>query len=346
MSCSFFDLPESKAKYTQIDCKIYEGFTLIAQYPGFYCSFASNGEWLSLDEDTLTFYDKNNSVKFKFPQLVHHELKFSRDESKIYFLSSEVKTYKNLKTRFDVINISDLKGNILYRWNTFDHIDEIFKKLELNEFKNEIPTDIPPSHNLALAPYEFSHLNAISEIPENDLEKKYSFMKKGNLLVTFNGLAAIVIFDPELKTMQHYFTKMINTELYGFHDAQILPNGHLIFFKNVSNKEGELVTSLDEMNLETGEVVWSFSFKKPNFERNPINGSVQVLENNNILIGENSHGGRAVEITRSGKIVGITENIPRDPVTGLPIMVYRAKKVDVDKFLKTNQIGIWARNQH
>lgn len=348
MSCSFFDSPEPELRYTQIDCKLYdETFKLIAQFPGFYCDFAPNGEWLGLEDDRLILYNKDNSPKYKFPDSVHHELKFSSDGKKIYFLSSEVKIYKNRKTRFDVMNVSDRNGKLLYRWSTYDHIADIIKTLDLNDYEHVFPTPLLGSARHPVdTNFEFSHINAIAEIPENTLESDLPFMKRGNLLVTFNGLGGLVIFDPELKNILHVFNKMLKIELYGFHDAQIWPNGHLTLFQNVSDKDGEFGTSLKEFDIKSEKEVWSFLFRKPAFTYNPINGSLQVLPNDNLFIGENSFGGRALELTRNGEFISLIENSPRDPLTRFPYMIYRAKKVNVDMFLKNNQLGIWARNQN
>ncbi|MBC7540257.1 MAG: hypothetical protein H7281_15640 [Bacteriovorax sp.] len=342
--CRFFDSQNEIVQTLQVDCKLYDQESnIIAQFPGFTCAFAPNGEWLSLVESELTLYNKDNSPKYKFPFKAHHELKFSSDGKKIYFLTSDIKMFKGKKTRFDIINISDRNGRILSRWSTHDHLDELYQLFDLKKYDHWMPSKMQSAHFAADEQHEFSHLNAIYEIPQNLLEDTFPFMKHGNLIVTFNGLGSVVIFDPELKRIEHVFEKMIKTELYGFHDAQILPNGHLIFFKNFNEKAGELVTSIEEFDIKKEISVWSFVFNKPDFKHNDINGSVQVLENDNILLGENSFGGRAVEISRSGEIQWLKINDTRYGADKLPAMIYRAKKLNLDEFFKNNILGAWAR---
>jgi hypothetical protein len=342
--CRFFESEKEAVKFIQIDCKLYDHESnIIAQYPGFLCAFSPSGEWLSLEQNVLTLYNKDNSPKYKFPFKVHHELKFSNDSKKIYFLSSEVKQFKGIKTRFDVINISNTNGDLLARWSTYDHLDELYQILNLKIYDHWMPSKMANAQFGTEETHEFSHLNAIYEIPENVLENSLPYMKRGNLVVTFNGLGSILIFDPELKRVEHTFMKMIKTELYGFHDAQILPTGHLIFFKNLNEKSGELVTSIEEFDIKKEVSVWNFVFKKPDFKHNEINGSVQVLDNDNVFLGENSFGGRAVEINRNGDIQWVKMSDTRRGVDKIPSMIYRAKKINLDNFFKNNLFGVWSR---
>lgn len=344
-SCSFFESPKEVALHIQIDCKLYDlESKMIAQFPGYTCAFAPSGEWLSLTDSELSLFRSDNSLKYKYPDKIHHELKFSNDGKSIYYLSSEIKVFKNKKTRFDVLNVSDLNGKPLARWSTYDHQQELYQLLNLQKFDHFIPNTMTNAHFKADEQQEFSHVNAIYEIPKNSLEDNLPYMKSGNLVVTFNGLGSILIFDPGLKRILHSFDKFIDTKLYGFHDAQILPNGHLIFFKNVGYRDGVLVTSLEEFDILKERSVWSFVFEKPNFAHNEINGSVQVLENDNVFIGENSLGGRALEISRDGEVQWLKYSDSNDRVKPLPSMIYRAKKIQLDSFLKNNILGAWARD--
>ncbi len=332
---------EVEPDYYQIDCRLYnEAGELVAAFPGFTCSFATNGEWLGLNQHELVLYDSNNNRKFVFPYWVHHELRFSRDESKIYFLSSVVKKWKGINTRFDVINVADKNGKLLASWSLADHAEEIIRLFHQEQLlpampfkmdKNTLPVDVM---------HEFSHLNAIAEIPPNALEFILPYMKRGNLLVTFNGLGRIVIFDPQLKKIEHIFDNdFLDLGDYGFHDAQILPNGHLIVYKNINDWENRKFSSLNEYDVFLKRMVWSFKLDEPQFSLNPINGTIQVLPNDHIVISDNSHGGRVVEMTRSGEMIYQRFNDRVDKETELPVMIYRAKKVAADKFLVNNILG-------
>lgn len=323
-----------------IDCKIFdESSNFISAYPGFICAFADDGEWLSLEEDKMRIFDSTNQLRYTLPYKVHHELRFSRDQKRIYFLSSDFRTYKGVRTRFDVLNIADRKGNLLYSWNTADHIDELVQELNLGNLVQFLPASMKhvPKRD---ADYEFSHFNAIAEIPPNEAELFLPYMKRGNLIATFNGIGKIVVFDPKLSKIVHVFGDFVKLNAYGFHDAQILPNGHLIFFNNINEPGADSHTSIDEYDVLLKTRVWSFDFERPLFDLNKINGSVQVLSNGHILIGDNSFGaGRAVEITRKGEVVFVLMNNHLDPSTKLPYMIYRAKKISAEKFFKNNITG-------
>jgi hypothetical protein len=324
--------------YFQLDCRIYdETSTLVATFPGFYCAFASNGEWLSLEEDTLKIYDTRNQLKYNFPFFVHHELRFSRDETKIYFLSSVSKMFKGILTRFDVINVSDRNGNLLYKWDTSEHINELINTLKLDQLVHAMPFPVIRSRqNLK---FEFSHLNAIQEIPPNPYELILPYMKRGNLLVTFNGLGGFIIFDPELSKIEHIFGRELGVDYYGFHDAQILSNGHLIFYKNLNGINENNFSSLEEFDVLLEKKYWNYKLKSPEFAVNKINGSVQILNNNHVFISDNSFGGRAVELKRNGELVWSKYNERKDDQTHLPVMIYRAKKIAADKFFLNNITG-------
>lgn len=335
--CSFKE--KSASQHLQIDCKIYDSDTrLIINFPGFTCQFLPSGEWLALFANDLFLYSKDNIVKYKFPYKVHHELKVSNDQKKFYFLSSEIKMFKGLKTRFDVINVSDINGRLLASWNTFDHIAEIYEKFSLKIFDNHLPHKMDDKNFAPDEQMEFTHFNAIYEIPKNPLESKYHYMKAGNLLVTLNGLGGVGIFDPELKKIEHIFP-ILKTSLNGLHDGQILPNGHLIIFRNYNERQNAPFTTIDEYDIPSGKLVWSFEFTEPRFTYNNVGGAVQVLDNDNVLITDNSFGGRAIEIDRSGKTVFLKFNDSLDQKMLKPIYMYRARKVNLDQFFKNNPSG-------
>lgn len=341
LSWLVFSGKEATPDYYQMDCRLYnESGLLIASYPGFTCAFATNGEWLGLNMHELVLYDSRNNRKFVFPDWVHHELRFSRDESKIYFLSSVVQRWKTFNTRFDVINVADRNGKVLASWSLADHKDEIIRLFHQEKLIPAMPFLMDRNTYPVPVTHEFSHLNSISEIPPNAYEIFLPYMKRGNLLVTFNGLGRLVIFDPMLKRIEHIFdNEFLGLEDYGFHDAQILPNGHLTIYKNMNLEEKPPYTTLNEYDVLLKKKVWSYRLKKPQFDLNKINGTFQVLSNDNVVISDNTRGGNVVEMTRSGDIVFRKFNERMDKDTDLPVMIYRAKKVAADKFLMNNISG-------
>lgn len=334
-SCS----PQKKTeaeKHLQIDCRILDqDLKLLKSFTGNYCAFFPNGEWISITGKELKLFSKNNQLKYRFKEMGHHEVRLSNDQKRIYFLSSEIRNFKNKKTRFDVINIADTEGKILARWDLFDHIDELYKLLELSSLDFALPAE-RPDETFPDIKYEFSHVNSIYEIPANELQSRFPYMKKGNLLVTFNGLSSVVIFDPELKNIKFVY-RVLKTNLLGIHDGQILPNGHLLIFKNYNDPIDAPFTSINEFDMQNDLSVWSYVFKTPELDYNPHSGSVQMLESGNVFFTDYSHGlGKMVEIERSGKVVKLVANNILDPKTSLPLNMYRAKKINLDSFLNNN----------
>lgn len=329
----------------RMDCRLYSSTgQLVANFPGYSCEFASDGWWLAIDGYFGKIYDSSNTLKFQFKDPVHHEMKFSRDEQKIYFLSAEQQDWKDKRTKFDIINIADRQGNILAQWKTSEHLHELYEKLDLlqNDWQLPLPMNF---NNLPFEiTHEFSHLNAISEIPPNPLEMVLPYLKRGNLLVTFNGLGALVVFDEKLSRIEHVFDRrLLGVNIWGFHDAQILPNGHLLMFKNVNSGGGKPYTSINEYDLLFEKEIYHFKFEPPEFGYNDINGTVQLLPDDRIVLSENSHGGRIVEMSREGIIYFQVRNDRKDPVTKLPSNIYRGKKIAAEKFLSNNVMGVMSR---
>ncbi|MBC7540259.1 MAG: aryl-sulfate sulfotransferase [Bacteriovorax sp.] len=322
--------------HIQVDCRILDkNFQQLKSYSGTYCAFFPNGEWISITGKVIDLHSKTNQLRVHFPQMGHHEIKLSKDEAKIFFLSTEIRDFKGKKTRFDVINISDRNGALVARWDLFEHLDELYQKLDLTPFDKMIPTE-SFDENFPDSKYEFSHLNAIYEIPKNNLEKSFPYMKEGNLLVTFNGLGSVVVFDPELKRIEFIY-RVLKTNLLGISDGQILPNGHLLIFKNTNTSNKHLYSSINEYDLQKNSSVWNYDLNEKEFTHIPDNGAVQLLSNNNIFITESSGSmGRMLEVNRKGEVVRVQLNDMLDSRTKKPSNIYRAKKINLEKFLEFN----------
>jgi hypothetical protein len=85
----------------------------------------------------------------------------------------------------------------------------------------------------------------------------------------------------------------------GQHDPQVLANGNLLLFDNRGLNEE---SSILELDLPTGDVVWSYRGDETNPFYSRACGTVQRLPNGNTLITESDRG-RAFEVTPSGRIV-------------------------------------------
>lgn len=120
---------------------------------------------------------------------------------------------------------------------------------------------------------EFSHFNAIYEIPKNALEKKWPYMKAGNLVVTLNGLGGVGIFDPELKRIEHYVL-ILKTSVMGLHDGQILPNVEI-------ERSGKIVMQKhnDTLDQKMLKPIYMYRARKTNLDSFFNNNSSGVFIN-------------------------------------------------------------------
>lgn len=282
------------------------------------CEFLPDGKSLVFQKDagdvkeTLFLYDNHQNVIWQKKMDLHHVLKLSTDKTRIFTLSYESHQYNGAPFLFDVINILDLKGNITHSWSTFKNKDNT--SVACSSYPRTFnDSDLPGIK-------EFTHLNSLYEIPENELSKKYSWMKKGNLIVNMLGFNVYGIFDPELKLLH---TIPYAKDCFGIsHDAQILPNGNLLVFRNLYQFGLEL-SDVVEMNIETSEIL-----RKIEVPYSSIRGSVQQLRDNQLLITESQNGGRAFIVDQNGAVVMDMMNPINDTTTNKPVVFQVFRKSD------------------
>ena len=253
------------------------------------------------EQNKLYLYDAHQKELWNKDIEIHHALKFSEDGQSIYTLSSEHHDYQNHPFRFDVVSKFDLKGQELHRWSLYDHKDNpptcsnTPRLFEDSENKNE---------------KEFAHFDALYEIPRNALSKKYDWMMPPKIIVSMQGLNVFGIFSMDLQLLK---TIPVNDECAGmFHDGQILPNGHLIYFRNAHPNSSEK-SDIIEMDIETHKIVKSISVPYSS-----IRGTVQKLINGHYLVTESKNGGRAIQVSDEGKVLWEMTNPVVDPVTKQP----------------------------
>lgn len=273
--------------YLQVDCAIYtlEG-TLEKKFSDYLCLFMDDGSRYSLKASTvdktgyvqgkITRYSKTNQIVWQKNLDVHHELSLTPDKQHLTFISSESGEADGRKIRFDVMNVSDLNGNIIKRWSTKDHFSEI--KKEMAHWKREllyldIKTSIPfPDH------YEFTHINSFKEIPPNESYGQLPWFQPGNYIIGVNCLNLFFILDQDLNKIIKTISYGNYDQACGTHDAQVLSNGNILHYVNVKHLN-EKKSYLQEYDPRSREVVWSWPDDKNLNFFNPMLGSVQRLKN-------------------------------------------------------------------
>ena len=164
---------------------------------------------------------------------------------------------------------------------------------------------------------EFAHCNSCAELSD------------GNIILSFRRISTLMVIEKRSKRVK-WFQR---DDAWGQqHDAEMLPNGNILFFANGIHVPGGVFNSrVIELNPNTGEEVWSYqgspvwSFFSPN-----ISGA-QRLVSGNTLICEGLNG-RIFEVTTEGQIVWeyVSPWFGNHHPTGPSNAVFRAYRYDVE----------------
>lgn len=324
-SCSIFN---SKGK---LIFKAKSGYLL--------CAFRDDGSYFAAKaaEDKFTYFDARDEVIWTATDHIHHQIKLTPDNEKLLIISSELMDYKKQKLRSDCFSVRNFKNEKEHEWCLKDHLDEL-KKIGF-KFGPE-PSDTSTISPLIYAKDEIVHANSIYQIQENSLASLNPAFQKGNYLVNFwDNSGLVLVLDKNLeKILWHMNSRSIFKS--GFHDLQLTPEGHLLFYLNQNPLDNtkKFYSSLVEADALTFEKLWTY-------EKNPkekfaaeFMGSIQVLPNGNILYSDTTNGGQAFEITKPGLEVWSFTNPERDYVSKIPIEVPEVRVFDHLNFLKAHQI--------
>ena len=171
----------------------------------------------------------------------------------------------------DYLREVNLKGETVWEWHSY-------RDLEIEQY---------PLHAMSTRK-EFAHCNSCAELPD------------GSILLSFRKNSTLIIVDKNTKKAK-WFKR--DDEWGQQHDAEMLPNGNILFFANGINvPRGIYHSRVIELDPSSGEEVWTYqgspiwSFFSPN-----ISGC-QRLPSGNTLICEGLNG-RIFEVTTDGKIV-------------------------------------------
>lgn len=284
--------------------------------PGNYVTFYhKKNAVVSHCNSNLFEYNKNLDINWKISEYIHHELTVTADDN-ILLLSNEEEVVNHEKIVFDDVVCFNSEGKLLYNWSTYEQrrylLNYIIRDTNIFLYKNTGESDpekvfsrIIPSLNFQdlgiKSKREFFHMNAIHEIPANDLSKTDNRFRKGNIMLNFcsynDSIASfIAIVDPnDYSILWHYVQKDKKT----MHTPSMLANGHILVYVNAESEYDS--TFIDEINPLTNEVVWSYTEKFPNPTMRKGIGSCQRLTNGNTLISNNN--GFVYEITSGKEIV-------------------------------------------
>lgn len=147
--------------------------------------------------------------------------------------------------------------------------------------------------NYPLHPYqhrdEFSHANSLFALPN------------GDILVSLRRSSWLFIIDRATRKVRW---QMQDHAWGGQHNAQMLPNGNLLFFANGLHTPGRNIphSRVIELDPQTRKEIWSYQGSPPWTFNSPHISGAQRLWSGNTLICEGLWG-RIFEVTPAGDIV-------------------------------------------
>jgi outer membrane protein assembly factor BamB len=243
-----------------------------------------NGDLLGIYEGLgLVKLDARSRVLWAYRGGIHHDL-FVTEDGTIYALDREGKILPriNLKEGVleDFVTVLDSSGRSLRKIS----ILECFERSSFAGLLEGMPRT-----------GDIFHTNTLEVLDGRFADRNPAF-RKGNVLVSVLKLDTLAILDPDRGTV-------VWARKGGWrrqHQPTFLDNGHLLVFDNLgAARDRSRALEVDPL---TGKTLWQFGGGRDVDLFSKTLGSVQRLPNGNTLISE-SENGRAVEVTREGRVV-------------------------------------------
>jgi hypothetical protein len=341
---------------------------VLKYFPIGLANFLPDGSIVGKVDTFLVKTDSDLNIIWKTPALVHHDIKVG-DDGRVYVISTEKRPLLHQMVRFDVIEIFSPEGNLLYKWGTWEHLDDFLTIISKSSLKQQLKLPFSPalgaekyiSQNPKLFLYqdrttffgkpddlEFSHFNSIQVLPDNEVAKSIPAFKKGNLLLSFNYYHCFGILDISTSKIiwagylpdSLYVNDSTNNPYYHERDLQVLhtplltDKGTILAYLNTTHNRP--FSSITEFNPITGQPVWEYTASPRQKMSSTFKGAAEKLANGNILVTDISKGGRCFELTPQKEIVWDWACPLRDEDDSLPWEFYRSHRLNEDlcqKFL-------------
>ncbi|AUN99952.1 hypothetical protein C0V70_17935 [Bacteriovorax stolpii] len=212
----------------QIGCELYdENGGLIKRFPGSMCHFEESGDRIQVNYEDIQYINANEKVLWSAPGVHHHQLKVDSERNELAILGETSHNIFGCETRFDTIEIYDMKTGRKKHVVDFRDVFEkkiiqvsreyaFLKKLYMRNSKNYL--------------CDTTHVNSFFQITKNPISKKIPAFAEGNWLVNFSFTGYVLIFDRDFKKVLWHR----NIELPGinFHDIQSTPEGKILLYVN------------------------------------------------------------------------------------------------------------------
>lgn len=240
----------------------------------------------------LQRYDWNGNLLWERRLPVHHDVELAPDGTllALAFLRRSVPDLiPEIPVRDDRILRLDTDGNVLEDYSLLDAIGRGRDRFPLGRVQPSPGPDGAPQLDLL-------HANSLEWVVQPGEFADAVSGEKGAILVCFRHQNRVAIFDWAARRAVWSWGK---GELSGPHDAQLLPDGHVLIFDNGIRQQR---SRLLEVDPATGGIVWEYQADPPGGFYTLSKGSIQRLPNGNTLAAE-SDSGRAFEVTPTGEVV-------------------------------------------
>lgn len=141
--------------------------------------------------------------------------------------------------------------------------------------------------------------------------------RPGQALLSFREINAVGLLDQQSERIVWLKTGSWMRQ----HDADLLPNGHLLLFDNEGDLAEHGASRVLEIDPATEAVTWSYGGREGEPLESIVRSSQDRLANGNTLIVE-SDAGRVIEVTPEGRIVWEFVNPVRGAGDRIPIIFW------------------------
>lgn len=232
---------------------------------------------LSTDEG-VALVDGDGTLRWQTPLSCHHDL-WPRTGGGFLVPVHTERAFQGRRVRFDAIVGLSADGDVLRRWDLFEHRD-LFAELH-----QPSPLDVPPGGE-SITVFDYYHLNAVQELPEDSLWP-------GAWLMCLRNVDLVLVLDPERSEVLWSWGP---GELEAPHHPTMTDAGTVLIFDNGRRRRWSRVIEVDPAS---DQIVWTY--RQRDFFSDVRSGA-QRLAGGTTLITE-SERGRLFEVTPSGEVV-------------------------------------------
>ncbi len=239
----------------------------------------------------LVKMDKDSRVIWKYWNHVHHDLDIAAD-GKIYVLTNAIRNnqiegYEHLTPPRidDYLVVLSPDGKQLKKVSI---LDALLRSRYGRMMRAGPSWDIKQ---------DFLHTNSI-DIVDRTTAARLPFARVGQVLLSLRDIDTLAVLDLEKEEV----VWALRGPWHRQHDAQLLPNGHILLFDNYGHYDDGGMSQLIEFDPVTLEKVWVYAGDEKQLLESGIRSTEQRLPNGNTLITE-SDGARLLEVTKKGEIV-------------------------------------------